>query len=206
VKRAVVLVVALLAVPRDARAEEVVALGARVGAQSIFLEGDDAPSDLRGWVFGADVQGHVAHHLALVAGLDLSLFNRRSDRLPYGRTSSSYAPFVGVRIDTNPGGQLGVHIELATAIRWLTLPLDSGSTDHYFGVEPLRLRVGPALRVEHRVDLALLVGAAFGWFTARPGEHACAATASCPDSLLDSTTMSSVHFVGDLAIVATWLP
>ncbi len=188
--------------PRAARAD--IGVGARTGLQWIYLEGDGSPSDLRGYVFGADLHARLTKNLAVATGLELSLYDRRSDRLPYGRVASSWTPFVGARLDTNPGGELSARIELATAARWLALPLDIGATDRFFGVEPLRLRVGPALRVAKSFDLAVLLGFGFGWFTGRDGVHACAANATCADSRLDSDTSSSVHFVTDLAVVGTW--
>jgi len=194
-------VLVLLFVPSAASAD--VGLGARTGLQWIYLEGDGSPSDLRGYVFGADLHARVTEHLAIATGLELSLYDRRSDRLPYGRVASSWSPFVGVRLDTNPEGPWSARIELATAARWVTLPLD-GETEHLFGIEPLRLRVGPALRVSKSFDLAVLVGAGFGFFMTKDGAQACAATASCADSRLDSDTSSSVHFVTDLAIVGSW--
>ncbi|HEY8076004.1 MAG TPA: hypothetical protein VIF62_17880 [Labilithrix sp.] len=180
-----------------------VGIGARAGLQWIYLEGDGSPSDLRGYVFGADLHARVTKNLALATGLDASLYDRRSDRLPYGRVASSFAPFVGLRLDTNPEGPWSARIELATAARWITLPLD-GESEHLFGIEPLRLRVGPAVRIARSFDLALLLGAGFGWFTSHSGASACAATASCADSRLDSDTSSPVHFVTDFTLVGTW--
>jgi hypothetical protein len=197
------LIAALVALPRAASADSIT-VGARIGPQSIFLEGDGSPSDLRGYVAGLDVTVPLSRYLGLAGVLEGSIYDRRSDRLEPGAAATSWAPFAELRVDTNPDGPWSCRIDLGTGYRWLLLPLVSGSTDSYGGVEPLRLRVGPAYR-SGRVEVALVLGAGFGWFVARPGARSCAVTGTCQDSLLDSDTASPVHFVGDLsAAVRVW--
>jgi hypothetical protein len=198
-------VLATLATPAPARADEdarSVAIGARTGVQSIYLEGDGSPSDLRGFVFGADGQIRVARRLTIGLAVEGSLYDRRSDRLPHGRVASSVAPFLEVHADTNPEGPLSARIDLGTGARWLTLPVDDTAAGRYAGIEALRLRIGPGVRLAHGYDLALQVGFAFGWFAMQDsgGRAACAVTATCKDSLLDSDTQSSVHFTTDLTL------
>jgi hypothetical protein len=180
-------------------------LGARIGPQSIYLEGDGAPSDLRGYMAGVDATVHLSRHLGLAAVAEASLYDRRSDRLEPGPTATSYAAFAELRIDTNPEGPWSFRIDLGPGYRWLTLPLASGPTDEYSGIEPLRIRLGPAYR-QGDLEFAVAFGLGFGWFTARPGAHSCAVTATCQDSLLDSDTASPVHFVGDLSVAIRGWP
>jgi hypothetical protein len=196
--------VALLALPRAASADPI-ALGARAGPQSIFLEGDGSPSDLRGYVAGIDVTMPLSHHLGLAGVVEASLYDRRSDRLEPGAAATSYGAFAELRVDTHPEGPWSCRIDLGTGYRWLLLPLASGPTDAYGGIEPLRLRLGPAYRTGP-LEVSVALGAGFGWFIARPGAHSCAVTATCQDSLLDSDTASPVHFVGDLSVAVRGWP
>jgi hypothetical protein len=161
---------------------------------------DGAPSDLRGMVAGVDAAFRLTHYLSLAPSYELSLYDARSDRVQQGPTATSHAAFLEARLDTNPDGPLSVRIDLGPGYRWLALPLASGTTDRYSGVEPLRMHVGPSYRVAGSVELAVLGGFGFGWFVARPGAQACAVTAACPDSAFDSTTQSSAHFVLDLSL------
>jgi hypothetical protein len=180
-------------------------LGARVGPQSIFLEGDGAQSDLRGYVAGLDGTLRLSRHLSIAGSIEGSLFDGRSDRLEPGPTATSLGLFTELRIDTNPDGPWSARIDVGPGYRWLWLPLASGPTDAYGGLEPLRLRVGPAYRVgDLQVSVALGVG--FGLFLARPGDRNCAVTGTCEDSLLDSDTASPVHFVADLTVAVRGWP
>src|SRR5262249_55233767 len=72
--------------PGGAPPAERFAIGARAGLQRIFFEGDGAPSDLRGFVFGVDPSLRLGHHFALAAAFELSLFTERSDRIAPGPT------------------------------------------------------------------------------------------------------------------------
>jgi len=182
-----------------------VVVGARAGVQSIYLEGDGAPSDLRGVVAGVDAALRLGEHVGVGGALEASLYDRRSDRLEPGPAATSYAAFAELRLDTHPAGPWSARIDLGTGYRWLFLPLGSGTTDGYGGFEPLRLHLGPSYRVG-AVDVAVLGGVGFGWFTARPGARSCAVTAVCQDSLLDSDTSSSVHFMADLALAVRGWP
>ena len=180
-------------------------LGARVGPQWIFLEGDGAQSDLRGYVGGLDAAWRLSHHLSLAESIEGSLFDGRSDRLEPGPTASSLALVTQLRIDTNPEGPWSARIDLGPGYRWLWVPSTSGPTELYGALEPLRLRVGPAYRAgEVQVSVALGVG--FGLFLSRPGDRNCAISGTCADSLLDSDTASPVHFVGDLTVAVQGWP
>lgn len=179
-------------------------LGARVGPQWIFLEGDGSPSDLRGAFAGVDATLRLSRYLSLAGVVEWSTYDGRSDRLEPGPPATSLGTFAELRVDTNPEGPWSVRIDIGPGYRWLWLPLATGSTDAYGGLEPLRLRVGPAYRTG-AVQVSVALGFGFGLFTARPGDRDCAVTASCQDSLLDSDTSSPVHFVGDLSVaLAGW--
>jgi len=180
-------------------------LGARIGPQSIYLEGDGAPSDLRGYVAGVDAAVRLSRNLSLAVVFEGSLYDRRSDRLEPGPPATSAAVFAELHVDTNPDGPWSVRIDLGPGYRWLELPLASGPTDEYSGIEPLRLRIGPAYYYGD-LEVSVAFGLGFGWFTARPGAHSCAVTGTCQDSLLDSDTASPVHFVGDLSVAIRGWP
>jgi hypothetical protein len=186
------------------RREPLLSLGARIGPQSIYLEGDGSPSDLRGYVLGAQLTLRLSRHLGIAGAVEGSVYDRRSDRLEPGPAATSVAAFAQLHVDTNPEGPWAFVIDLGPGFRWLQLPLASGPTDQYGGLEPLRLRMGPALHHES-LELSVALGVGFGWFVARPGARDCAVTGTCQDSLLDSDTASPVHFVGDLSIaLAGW--
>jgi len=201
--------VALLGMARDAGAEPPergpLAFGARAGPQSIYLEGDGAPSDLRGYMAGIDATLRLSHYLGVSGAFEASIFDRRSDRLQPGAAATSYGAFAGLLVDTHPEGPWSARIDLGTGYRWLLLPLASGGTDPYGGWEPLRLRVGPAYH-PGGLEASVSLGVGFGWFSARPGSRSCAVTGSCQDSLLDSDTASPVHFVGDLSVAIRGWP
>ena len=180
-------------------------LAARAGPQSIFLEGDGAQSDLRGYVAGAGAALRVSRYLSLAGAVEGSLFDGRSDRLQPGATATSVGVFAELRVDSNPDGPWSARIDVGPGYRWLWLPLAVGPTDAYAGLEPLRLRAGPAYRLGD-VQLTVAVGAGFGLFLSRPGDRSCAVTGTCTDSLLDSDTASPVHFVGDLTIAVSGWP
>jgi hypothetical protein len=201
---------AVLLASHPARADDAASrgppsFGARIGTQSIYLEGDDAPSDLRGYFAGLDAGARLSRHFRLTGVFEASIYDRRSDRLEPGSPATSYAGFLDLGIDTNPEGPWSASIDLATGCRWLRVPLSSGPSDAYGGVEPLRLRLGPALRVDP-ILVSVTGGIGFGWFTARPGARSCAVTGTCQDSLLDSETASALHFVGDVSVAVRGWP
>jgi hypothetical protein len=66
-------------------------LGARIGPQSIYLEGDGAPSDLRGYVAGVDAAVRLSRNLSIAGVFEGSLYDRRSDRLEPGPAAMSAA-------------------------------------------------------------------------------------------------------------------
>ncbi len=177
-----------------------IVLGARIGRQSLYLEGDGAPADLTGFVFAGDVALRVGRHLSLAAVVETSAYGQRSDRVQPGPTATSYATFLEARADTNPEGPLSLRLDVGTGCRWLVVPLDRGARDHFWGLEPLHLRLGPTYRVTHAVDVAALGGFGFGWFSAHPGAGSCAVTGTCKDSLYDSDVQSAVHFVVDVSL------
>lgn len=186
----------------DAReTSHVLTLGARFGPQSVYLEGAGSPSDLRGYVAGLEASLALSRHLAVAGTVEGSEYDARSDRLAPGPTATSLAAFAELRIDTHPEGPWTVRVDLGAGTRWLVLPLASGPTDTYGGVEALRMRLGPAYRWSDGLELGVALGAGFGWFTARPGARECAVTGACQDSLLETDTATPVHFVGDLTVV-----
>lgn len=173
-------------------------VGARVGSQSLYLEGDSATADLRGLFVGVDASLRVTSHVTVAAVVEATRFDARSDRLEPGDVASSLATFAELRIDTNPEGDWTARIDLGTGVRWLRLPLASAPSDTYWALEPLRLRIGPAHRFAG-LEVSVAAGLGFGWFVARPGDRSCAVTSACADSILESDTASGVHFVGDLS-------
>lgn len=179
-----------------------VVLGARIGVQSLYLEGDGTPADLRGFAFAGDAALRVGRHLSFAAVFEASLYGQRSDRVERGPTATSYATFLEARADTNPEGPLSLRIDLGTGCRWLAVPLDRGGRDHYWGFEPLHLRLGPSYRVTRAIDVAALGGLGFGWFSAHPGpgSGSCAVTGTCKDSLYNSDVQSAAHFVVDVSL------
>jgi putative component of toxin-antitoxin plasmid stabilization module len=194
---------------RDARADESpprFALGARAGMQSLFLEGDGSPSDLRGMFVGMDGSVRVTRHLALAAVVEASEYAGRGDRLPAGPIATSWGAFLEARADTNPGGPLSVRIDVGPGYRWLTLPVAAAPADHFSGFEPLRVHVGPSWRVAGQTEIALLGGAGFGWFATQSFGRACSVTATCADSLFGSDTVSSAHFVLDVSLAIRGWP
>jgi hypothetical protein len=172
----------------------------------LFLEGDGSPPDLWGFAFGLDGALRLGPHLELVTSLEASLYDGRSDRVPTGPLAQSFAAFLLARIDTHPGGRWGARIDIGPGYRWLVLPFASGGSDRYSGFEPLRLHLGPRLRAASHLDIAVLGGAGFGWFTAYGTSRACAVTASCPDSLFSSDTQSAAHFVADISFAIRGWP
>lgn len=184
--------------------ERALAVGARVGPQALYLEGDGAPSDLRGTMAGLDLTLHLSSHLGLSVAAEGTVLDHRSDRLQPGPAGTSLGAFVGLAVDTNREGPWSARIDLATGARWLALPLSSGGADTYGGFEPLRLRVGPAYRAGG-LEVSLALGVGFGWFWGRGGAD-CAVTGSCADSLIGSDTAGSVHFVGDLTLAIRGWP
>ncbi|MFI5297075.1 MAG: hypothetical protein ACHREM_03175 [Polyangiales bacterium] len=198
---AMMLAIAVTALSDRASADDrapVVFVGARVGAQSLFLEGDSATADLRGLFIGVDASLRVTSHVSVAAVVEATRFDARSDRLEPGGAASSLATFAELRIDTNPEGDWTARIDLGTGVRWLRLPLASAPSDTYWALEPLRLRIGPAHRFAG-FEASVAAGLGFGWFVARPGDRSCAVTGACADSILESDTASGVHFVGDLS-------
>jgi len=208
---AAITAIAAIATPAAARAEGEdplprVALGARAGMQSIFLEGDDSPSDLRGLFVGAGAALRVSRYLGFAAVFEASEYDHRGDRLAVGPTAASWAGFVEARADTNPGGPLSVRIEVGPGYRWLVLPIQGAPTDRFSGFEPMRLHLGPSWRIADRTELAILGGAGFGWFASSASPRSCAVSASCPDSGYDSETASSAHFAADVSIAIRGWP
>jgi hypothetical protein len=90
--------------------------------------------------------------------------------------------------------------------RWLTLPIEGSAADRFSGFEPLRVHLGPSLRIAGQTELALLGGGGFGWFGARSFGRSCSVTASCADSLYGSDTVETVHFVADLSLAIRGWP
>ncbi len=122
-----------------------------------------------------------------------------------GPAATSLGVFTELRIDTNPDGPWSVRIDVGPGYRWLWLPMASGPTEVYGGLEPLRLRAGPAYRVGD-VQVTVALGVGFGLFFSRPGDRNCAVSGTCQDSLIDSDTASPVHFVGDLTVAVQGWP
>jgi hypothetical protein len=180
-------------------------LGARAGPQSIFLEGDGAQSDLRGYVAGVDAALRLSRYLSIAGAVEGSLFDGRSDRVEPGPAATSLGAFSELCIDTNPDGPWSARIDVGPGYRWLWLPMASGPTEVYGGLEPLRLRAGPAYRVGD-VQVTVALGVGFGLFLSRPGDRNCAVSGTCQDSLIDSDTASPVHFVGDLTVAVRGWP
>jgi len=188
----------------DATAQEpadraVLELGARVGPQWVYLEGDFGESDLRGYFAGVDGTLRVTRRLGIGGVVEASVYDGRSDRLEPGPSATSYAAFAELRVETNPEGPFSFRIDMGPGTRWLILPMTTGPAETYGALEPLRLRVGPAYRAG-ALELSVAIGLGFGWFMARPADRSCAVTGSCEDSLVDSDTASSVHFVNDLSV------
>jgi hypothetical protein len=196
--------VACLAVSTAAAAEPL-SFGVRIARQWVFLEGDGPPADLVGFGFQLDAAYPIRRGIAIAAGVDVGLFPERSDRLPPGSAAKSLAPFAGVELDTSPGDDISARIDIATGYRWLELPLSSGPTDRFRSWEALAVHAGPAWR-SHGLQLAVMAGFGFGVVMARRHDGTCAVTGSCADSLFDSDTQSSAHFIADLAFqVRGWL-
>jgi hypothetical protein len=175
-------------------------IGVRSGPQWLYLEGDGPPSDLRGFVLGVDGALPVARRISVAAVVDGSIYTQRSDRLPPGRAATSLATFVELRLDTDPEGPVSARIDLGTGFRWLRLPLDSGPTDSFRAWEPLRLRVGPAWRASREIQVALQAGIGFGLMVSRNRDGTCSLVGTCADSLYNSDTQSSAHFVTELVL------
>jgi hypothetical protein len=190
--------VAMLAT--SARADGV-SLDARIAPQWIFLEGDGPPADLTGDMIGVNVAYPLGHQIALAGEFEAALYTQRSDRMPPGGSAHDLDTFVELQIDTDPTARFTARIALGTGVRWLSLPLSAGPTDHFVAWEPLRLRAGPAWRTSERTQIAVMAGLGFGFMMSRTRDGACAVTASCADSLYDSDSQSSAHFVVELALV-----
>ncbi len=195
--RAAALVAALAT---SARADGV-SLDARIAPQWVFLEGDGPPADLSGDMIGVDVAFPLGHRIALAGAFEGALYTQRSDRMPPGGTAHDLDSFVELQVDTDPTATFSARIALGTGVRWLSLPLSAGPTDRFVAWEPLRLRVGPAWRTSGHTQIAVMAGLGFGFMMSRARDGACAVTASCADSLYDSDTQSSAHFVVELALV-----
>jgi hypothetical protein len=210
--RRAALALVLTLVPAVARAEDEppppprVAFGARAGLQRFFFEGDGSPSDLRGYVLGLDATVRLGPHISLAPVVELSILPTRGDRLEPGPDATSLATFFEARLDTNPAGPWSFRIEAGPGYRWLWLPYASSTTDRFSGLEPLRVRLGPSLRLGEQGEIALIAGAGFGWFWDHSGGRSCAVTATCGDSFYDSDTQTAVHFVGDVSIVVRGWP
>jgi hypothetical protein len=191
--------------PPPAPQETGLSLSARAGLQYLYLEGDGAPPDLKGYGFAAEAAMHVWGALSVGASFEPSIYNTRSDRVPTGATATSYATFAFVRLDTNREGPLSVAIQIASGYRWLIVPVDGSPADRFSGIEPLLIRLGPTYRVHGGVDLGLLAGLGVGWFQDVPNAKSCAVVATCGDSLFDSDTQSAAHFTVDLSLVVRGL-
>jgi hypothetical protein len=199
VKTFAFLFAAIAAAPAAAHEREW-SIGGRAGSQWLFLEGDASQSDLRGFVFGLDGTYAVTPRIALAMTAEASIYTQRSDRLPFGPNAESVAGFFELRMDTHPEGPFSVRIDLGTGYRWLWLPLASGPTDRFAAWEPLRLRVGPAWRPSSGLQIAVVAGFGFGWFTSRDRDGACAVIGSCADSLYDSDTQTSAYLASELSL------
>jgi hypothetical protein len=174
-------------------------VAARAGWQYVYLEGDGEPADLRGYVAAVDATYALGDRVAVGETVEASLYTQRSDRLPPGPSASALATYLELQVDTNPRGSVAARIDLGTGFRWLALPLAAGPTDHFRAWEPLRLRVGPAWRTRG-VEVAAMVSFGFGWLVGRARDGVCPVTGSCSDSLYDSDTQSSAHFVTELSL------
>jgi hypothetical protein len=197
IARTAIGVIALLAGPAYA---DGVSIGARIAPQWVFFDGDGPPADLTGDAVGIDVAYPVSERVAIAGAVDAALYTQRSDRLPPGPSAHDVDAFAELQIDTDPHGSWSARIALGTGIRRLTLPLDAGPTDRFTAWEPLRLHVGPAWHTGHGVQLALMAGFGFGFMMSRARDGVCAVTSSCADSLYDSDSQSSAHFVADLTL------
>jgi hypothetical protein len=199
------LALALVLVAAQARADPLT-LGARVGPQWMFLEGDGPPADLTGWTFGVDVAYPLSRRLALGAAADVATYPERSDRLPPGSGAHGLATYLELHADTDPSATWSATVDLGTGFRWLSIPLDAGPTDHVRAWEPVRVRAGPTWRGHGSTRVALVVGAGVGFVVSRAREGACSVTGTCADSLYDSDTQSSAEVVLDLTLVVRGWP
>ena len=196
---------ALVLAASAARADPIT-LGARVGPQYVFLEGDGPPADLTGWALGLDAAYALTPRLALGAAVDAAVYPGRSDRLPTGDSAHGLATYAELHADTDPTARWSATIDLGTGFRWLSIPLTSGPTDHVRAWEPVRVRAGPTWRGQSGARLSLMVGAGFGFVVSRAREGACSVTGTCADSLYDSDTQSSAEVVVDVTLVVRGWP
>ena len=196
---------AVVLVAGTARADGV-SIGARLAPQWLFLEGDGTPADLTGDMLGVDVAVPITRRASIAVAAEGALYAQRSDRVPPGGDAHDLAAFAELQLDTRPGESVAARIALGAGVRWLSLPLAGGPTDRFFAWEPLRLRVGPVWRPSPRTEIGVMGGFGFGFIATRGRDGTCVVTGSCADSLYDSDTQSTAHFVVDLSLVArAWL-
>ena len=185
-------------------------LSTHLGAQSIYCEGDGAPAELRGVAISADVGLRLDPRLAVFGGYEHVIDDSRSDRLAQGSLATGDAVAVGVRLFSSHDAPVALLLQIGLGYRWLRVPYDTGSprmasgTDRFEGLEPLRLHVGPTIALGDHLHLDLLAGGALGRFRGEAHPETCAILGACKDSLLDSDTASSTHFVVELVAALRW--
>ena len=186
-------------------------IGARLGAQAWYFD-RDAPAGLRGGVFQLDAgaawtpSDAAGWRLAVYGFGQRAILDERGDRLPRGPAATSDALGLGVRLRTNPGGAVGLLVDLGLARRWLRVPYDDPTPPtrreaSFSGWEPLRLGAGPTIALDRHWSMDVLVGFALGRFapSTASASTTCAVSDACSDSAIDDGT-PRLHLLLDLGL------